>query len=222
MALNKTEIIAHLRELCGRKTQSQLSERETLVFLGDAVDELADLLEYAHRTDETSLELVAGQSEYPRPSDVNEIEWVQWNHTPLQFSSVAEWTNHGVNWRGAEAGIPQEFAVDGNLFLVYPPPSADAISTAPVIQYRYVAAGFPITEAGIPAMRDSDVRIAIYMAAQAYCLAHPEDPANQARAQNYAAIINRRLPNSQERALRPIRDFNPVIGAASTRGGMSR
>jgi hypothetical protein len=221
MPMDMRAIAAHFRELVGNKTESQCSVRTVETFVGDAVDELADVLDYARRTDVASLALVADQYEYTRPTDVNEVLWVKWNGTELHKATREEWVNYGVEWRSATSGTPTEFAVDGNKFLVYPPPSSDAITTDPNIDYEYIAPGFPITPAGIPGMRDSDVRIAIYMAAQAYCLAHPEDPANQTRAASYGAIINRRMPDARDRAQQPIRDYSVAI-APPSRGTAAR
>ena len=190
-----TDLRTDFRYRAGNITDRECSNAQVDSFLQEAATYFAGKFKYERRTAIDDFGLIENQFEYTMPLDIEEIIDVHWNGTQLPYSSVGEWRLRSIPYRNSTAGIPREIAVDGRQFIIYPKASADAITTAPKVEYRYTHSRAALTPEGIVGIPDSDVPTCVQYAAWLYLGTHPEGPGNQQRLQFLTASLATMLPD---------------------------
>lgn len=204
------EMHAVFRQLTGNPPERDVSRRTIQRHLQNGVNWVASELEIPKRTDTTTFALVADQFEgYLLPSEALQVQEVMWNGRHVDYTSIEEWRRDRVAWRTATSGDPREVAVDGREMIVYPPPSAGAISTDANLVVRYLSSTFLITDGGVPGFGDADVLLAIYAAAQEWLSFNNMDGSKTNLIAQVEKFIAMRLPTAKARYARMLDDYQP-------------
>jgi hypothetical protein len=220
--MDDIEMYSLMRELIGDPPVEQVSQRKLQPYMASALNWLAAELKYLIR-EENLITLVAGQVNYPLPSDLLFVLWLSYNNNKIDGSSVWVWDRDGFGWRAPTApGTPSTFAVQGRELFLNPSPSAAIVAANPVMRLRYIATPTRIERGGPVGLSELDSRIACYQAAALWCMAHPQDPANGQRKQDYEAWVLGELPKAKQRAHNPIEDFYPGFRPKVGRLGAAR
>lgn len=208
--LNETQLGEYFRALCGGPTVNDLPKHTIGIHLASGLDTLMDALEASRETDAYSFALVVDQFEYPLPSDVHQVTWITWNDQPLTLGTTDDWIRQSRNWRTATSGTPSDIAIDGRTFLLYPPPSSDAITTAGVVVYRFLRE-YRVTPAGIPGLPDADARLAVMLGALEWMGANNADGRHDRRMASLGGTVKNRLGDAAGRAIQPLDGQMDVI-----------
>lgn len=219
--MNEKQALAFLRRLVGDPTSGAESDRQFIPWLEDALDFLGRELQYSLKEDEYSLELEEDEQEYPLLADVQTIQWLRYADRTLRSATTQQWLRDGLDYKGAQSGIPMEYCFEGRKIIFDCPVSGDAIAAYPRATFKYVSSSPGLTPSNMPALPDADARLACRYAALQYCYANPT-PENTARANALAAVITMALEEARRRHGHPIEDLQPSVGVKTSRRGAAR
>lgn len=220
--MTETEAYAEIRSLLGGVTEGNVSERILRPHLSDALEWLAQELGTAVEEDSTSIQAETGRQEYPLLPHVNQIKWVQHNGVMLDPTTTDQWSNDGFNYKQESAGYPDEYAVEGRKLIFSCPFSADAVSSAPTITFKFTRSSRGQRPASMPDIPDSDARLACKHAAWRWCIANPQDPVNVARAQGLQTLLGMDLEAAKFRNHQPIEAQQPTQRVFTGRAAAAR
>jgi hypothetical protein len=212
MALTETELHEYMRALCGGPTVNELPRHILNLHLRSGLDLAMDALDASRETDPYSFALEEDVYEYPVPADVHQVEWITWNGTPLTLGTTDDWIRQNRDWRNATSSTPTDIAIDGRTFVLFPPPSADAIDTAGFVVYRFLRE-YRITPAGIPGLPDADARLAVMLGALEWMGANNADGRHDRRIASLNGVVKQRLGDAASRAIQPLDGQMDVIPA---------
>jgi hypothetical protein len=219
--MTEFDLYSHFRRLIGEPTKEEVSNRMLRDHLIPAFDWLASKIQYLVKEDDFAIHLVADQIEFVLPCDLLWIIWISWNGNRLTPSSQYRWDRDESNFRIAASATPNEYATQGNLLLMFPPPSASAIVTAGYLKMRYIATPSHLESSGPIEMYDADQWLALYKGAIRYLIAHPT-PENQQRIEGYKEQVAELLGMAISRNTWQIQQYEPVIRPYTERGGAAR
>lgn len=214
--MNLVEMFSRFREHVGNPGVDAVSERQITEYVTDAFYWLADQLQQTYTADQTTLQLVAGQFEYPLPDNVSQVVRVDWNDQPLTPASTYKWDREETPWRHGTAGRPAEFAIEGRRLILYPPPDAGNIATAGYLHYRYLAATSGLDEGGAPGVVHNDQVLAVCYAALLYLRARPTEE-NLPRQQGLEKTVKEWLAGALRRAHTPSLRYEPQVSVMTRR-----
>ncbi len=221
--MTQRDIFRNFRRLIGNPEPSETSERDLVEYIASASDWIADQLRNFYRTEANMIGLVADQREYPLPSDLAWILYVDWGTVPLASSSHFQWSRMGTPYRNTTvpSGTPAEFAMYDRFLILNPPPSSTSLDTADTLTIRYMAAAPEMTAGGVRGLSDLDARLMVARAAWEYLGNHPSDE-NVARMQFADRMVADLLPGAKSRANTPIEDLRPQFYPLVLRQGSAR
>ena len=220
--MNQNEMHALFREFVGQPSESQVTFRTINRHLQTGVNLVAEELRLPERTDTTTFALEASVFEYELPSDVLQVTDVQWNGQKVKFSSLEEWRRYNINYRNSTAGTPDEVAVDARQLIIYPAPSADAITSDPKLTVRVLRSTFDVTPSGVPGFSDNDVLLAVYAGAQEFLAFKNLDGRYDKMLQNVSNLFVTRLNSAKQRYLMMISENNAGMSVQTGRTGPGR
>jgi len=136
--MTRKEALALFRDLAIEQDTEVVPDPLLDSFLQGGLEATNDLLEYVDADDSSALSLVAEQSTYVLPADCAKVRWIDWNGKFLDKTSMDELRKRKENWRQTPSGAPREYLLSGRNVTLNPPPSQDAVLTAPTGTIRYV------------------------------------------------------------------------------------
>jgi hypothetical protein len=224
MARSLDEILANVREQCGKLTLDQVSDADLHRQVKRAFNWAADRWQSLFATQDYGVLLVEDQFRYPLPPNFLHLVLVEHNNERLTPASVHQWQRDGVDYRNATSGTPRQFAVQGRQLLLYPPPSDDAITDDGFVALNYVRS---LVGAELPDWADLDLDVVEYKAAVYWLGVNPgrDEPTQKARGvllQTNQAFLEERLIQADRRQANAIQDFNPGSAVWSRRSGGAR
>ena len=200
--MNQRVLLGELRERIGCPSVQDISDRRLMSYVDFANQWLAGELGFHVVTDDYSIVLSSGVSEYPLPSTFLSAIWMEWNGTRLEPVSISARDRDQENWKTLTASNPVNFALQARTVILLPPPSASAVSTDSTVSFRYIASADPVTADGPHGLSENDHWVIVYRAAYEFCISNPSD-VNAARAQGYTATISELLERSKQRWANP-------------------
>lgn len=191
-------LLSEFRERIGAPSPNDVSDRRLRSYSTSAMEWLAGEVGSNVRTDEFSLVINSSTNEYPLPSDLLSMVWMEWNGTRLEPASISERDRDQENWRTLTASSPTQYAIQGRSVILLPPPSASAVSTDSIISYRYIASATPIGPDGPHGLSEADSWVIVWRSAYEFCIANPSEE-NAARVAAYAPVVGELLLRSKQR-----------------------
>ena len=131
-----------------------------------------------------TITITAGNNDFAAPTDFVDVLWVRHNALYLKRSTEQEWLAGKINWTNATAGTPTEYSVSGTNIIVYPKPTADAVTAEATPDVRYIATPADYTGNGFTGLRAQDHFLPVYYGAALFLQLHNDVPEMQARAAN--------------------------------------
>jgi len=221
--MDQRQIYSNFRRLIGNPNVTEVAYADLAEYVASASDWIADQLRSFYRTEANMIALVEDQREYPLPSDLAWILYVDWGTVALTSASHFQWARLGTPYRSTTipSGTPAEFAMFERTLIVNPPPSDTALDTADTLTIRYMAAAPALTVSGVRGLSDLDARLMIARAAWEYLGNHPSEE-NVARMQFADRMVQDLLPGAKSRAATPIEDQRPQFYPLVLRQGSAR
>jgi hypothetical protein len=224
MPMTLGEMLAEVRRLVGKPTQQDCNDSELTRYLTPALERLAAALEFNVKTVPT-IALEAGSGDYTLPDDAAYVLWAEWGGRRLVPSTIARWTRESANWRTADSGTLDGYAIEGRTLWLSPAPSSAEIAGGDLLVLSYIATAPEVTASGVPGVTDADLWVAIYDAAADYLELNPGKTAEEIAANQRRAASNRQnqavhLRDAKQRAGRRIKGYvkrfrlKPLIPAA--------
>ena len=224
--MTQFEVLSQFRRRIGNPPQAEVNDTALLAFLEPHLLWLADELEFNVVTDAQAIGLVASEYLYPLPPRCLYVLWVEWNGSRLTPGSLAAWTRDNVDWRGATAATPAEYAVENRRLVLKPPPGADAITDDAFLALSFVSEA-EMTPAGVNGLSDSDLWAAIYRAAGEWLGMNPGDTAekmaaNTMRLRTNGALFEQHYRQARQRREKPIATEETRFRIQTRRRGAAR
>lgn len=219
--MTHAEMLAELRQLIGSPGLDQVTNRALESRLWSAADSLADSLGYRVVTQTNMFALTAGTYEHALPADLNRILWVRWNGKFLDAGDLRAWQRDKKDWRTATSGNPSAFAVEGRSLILFPPPSADAITTDGYLDMSFLACAAAPASGGTAGLSDSDLWCLIFKAAVEWLGVNPSQD-NAIRFQTCGTELLLRVDRAKARHAEPVVQQHKSIRWANRRSGAAR
>jgi hypothetical protein len=224
MARSLDEILANVREQCGKLTLDQVSDEDLHRQVKRAFHWACDRWQTLFTTQPQAVALTEDGFRYPVPENFLHMVLVEHNGKRLTPSSVHQWQRDGADYRNAASGYPQEFAIQGRQLLIYPPPSEDALDDDGFLTLNYVRC---TVGAELPDWADLDLDAVEYKAAVYWLGVNPgkDEVTQKTRSvllQTNSAFLEERLVQADRRHANAIQDFYPGAAVWSRRSGGAR
>ncbi len=224
--MTQFDVLAQFRRRIGNPPQSDTNDTTLLAFLEPHLLWLADELEFNVITDAQAVGLVASEYRYPLPPRCLYVLWVEWNGSRLTPRSLAAWTRDNVDWRGATASTPSEYAVENRLLVLNPGAGSSAVSDDAFLALSYVSEA-EMTSAGVTGLTDSDLWAAIYRAAGEWLGMNPgksqeEMAANAMRLKTNGVLFEQHYRQARQRREKPIATEETRFRIQTRRQGAAR
>lgn len=219
--MTREEMLTEVRRRIGNPGLNDVTNRELMPLVDDALTWLADSLKYHVVTTSTAIALTTDQRDYPLPSDFVEMFLVEWDTRRLTEQSTSRWDRIGTDWRNSASGTLNEYAIEGHRLILNPAPTAAVVTTSGTLTLRYAATPGVIGASGPIDLPPLDHSLACWGAAEEWLGLHPSEE-NMARLQFATEQIKRRLPGARRRAQNALRSYRPRWFIRPYRSGASR
>jgi hypothetical protein len=172
--MTQAEMLSLVRLLAHEPSPNAFSDDDWLLLILGGLETLALALRYLTKTDDATVELVAGTPDYKLPADLIEIIYVTHNGVSLEKTSFDEQHAAEIDWKNADPANPLErwFRQGDELWLV-PAPSAAAVTAAASPVIRYIATPTEVPEDGPESLPAIDHRLACYWAVMEQTAGYP-------------------------------------------------
>ena len=183
--MNQAAMISLWREYVNEKNTTSVPDATVIFYLDGGQEATNRRLGWYRKTSTNGITLVNDTQEYSAFADQVRIVWVEHAGVVLRPGNLHTWENDGVHWRSVSAGIPREWAVDGDKIVFYPKPNAEAVAAAANPVVRYVATPPTLPSGGPAELGSQDHRLIVYHAVREWSSCHPDSALAIQRAERF-------------------------------------
>jgi len=178
------------RDLVNELDSATITDTMADTYIQRGLEALNRLARYHWTTDSASITLVAGQQEYPLPTNIMEIEWIEWQGKELDKESMALWRRGSDPWRTEPDGAPRGWCQYGQTLIFRPTPDAATVAKQANPILRCVTMPDSFTTFGPLQLQQENWPIPVFYAAALWSTCHPESALSASRAKDLMDLFN--------------------------------